>query len=141
MKNVKLLFVFLVFTGLVSCNNDDDGIELSDGDRIVGVWNIQSIILDGEEWELSDCELQSRMSFTANGNITVTSRYDDVDTEECVSEVNTLNWEYRGNNVYRITDEDGSEDITFLFSNNDNTFTITEEDEDGYSETLIYVRV
>lgn len=140
MKNLKFLFVFLVFSGLISCNSDDDGIDLSEGDRIVGEWKIQSQTIDGEEWELSECELQSRISFSANGNITVTDRYEDFETEECVSEIYTQKWEYRGNNVYRITEDNISHNVTIIFSNNNNTFTISEQDIDG-TYTATYVRV
>src|SRR5690606_5173627 len=94
----------------------------------------------GEVLELSECELQSRLSFSANGSITVTDHYEDFDTEECVSEVYTQNWVYRGNNVYRITENGESHDVTIIFSNNNNTFTISFQDEDG-AYTAVYVRV
>lgn len=142
MKTIKLFFAFLLFAGVASCSSDDDGNtnEPADQDRIVGEWRIQSLSIDGEQTELSECDLQSRIVFSANGNITVTSFYEDVDSEQCVSEVYTETWEYRGNNVYRITDEDGPTDVTITFSNNNNTFTITEENEEG-SYTATYVRV
>ena len=140
MKNLRFIFVFFVFAGLASCSNDDDGNGTADGNRIVGVWKIQSHSIDGVELELSDCELQSRISFLANGNISVTDRYEDFETEECVSDIYTQKWEYRGNNIYRITEEDVSQDVTIIFSNNNNTFKVSMEDEDGsYSAT--YVRV
>lgn len=140
MENLKLIFVFLAFAGLASCSSDDDTNGPAQVDRIVGEWKIQSLSMDGEELELSDCELQTRIRFSANGDITVTDRYEDFDSEECLSEVYTEKWEYRGNNVYRITGEEGPDDITIIFSNNNNTFSFSREDEDGsYSAT--YVRV
>jgi hypothetical protein len=140
MKNLKIILVFLVFAGVASCSSDDDSNGPAEADRIVGEWEIQSLSMDGEDLELSDCELQTRIRFSANGDITVTDYYEDFDSEECVSEIYNQKWEYRGNNVYRITSEEGSNDLLIVFSNNNNTFSFSREDEDGsYSAT--YTRV
>lgn len=142
MKNFKFIFVFLVFAGFVSCSSDDDGNQEVPpaNDRIIGKWQIQQQLIDGEEFPISDCMRQSTVEFMANGNVTTTDFYEDVDTEGCVSEVSTEQWEYRGNNIYRISEGGQSYDVTIIFSNNNNTFTVSAEDEDGsYSST--YIRV
>ncbi len=130
MKAIKLLLTLFVLIGLASCSDDDEP-SSPDTDRIVGEWRIQSLTYDGEEVEFSSCQLQSSIKFFANGNVTTTDFYEDID-DECISDIYSEKWTNRGNNVYRITDEDGiTYDVTILFSNNNNVFTITEEDEDG----------
>lgn len=140
MKSIKILFAFLLFAGVASCGSDDDANGPAEDDRIVGEWKLQSLTVDGEEWELTDCDLQSRLQFSSNGDILNTNFFEDLDSDECVSEVTNEEWEYLGNNVYRITDEEGTTDVTLVFSNNDNAFTITEENEDG-TYIATYVRV
>lgn len=140
MKNLKFIFVFLVFAGLTSCSSDDDANGPAEIDRIVGKWRIQGLVLDGDPVPLSDCEKQTTVEFKANGDLINTEFYEDFDTEECVSDVYTEKWQNRGNNVYRITDGDTFEDATITFSNNNNTFTVTEENEDGsYSTTFVRI--
>ncbi|HSI71529.1 MAG TPA: lipocalin family protein, partial [Gillisia sp.] len=102
MGNLKFIFVFLVFAGLISCSSDDDSNGPAEADRIVGEWKIESLSMDGEELDLTDCELQTRIRFSTNGDISVTDYYEDFDSEECISEVYTQKWENRGDNVYRI---------------------------------------
>lgn len=142
MKNLKFIFVFLIFAGLASCSSDDEG--NSDGpdetDRIIGEWQIQQILVDGEEFPLTDCELQSTLEFMANGNVTTTDFYVDSDTEECDSEAYTEQWENRGNNIYRISGDGLTYDVTIIFSNNNNTFMVTEEDGEG-SSSVTYDRI
>lgn len=142
MKIVKFILVFLVFAGVASCSNDDDGNsnETPANDPIIGTWKIQQLVMNGEQIPIGECEAQTRVEFRANGTVRTTDVYEDFDTEECVTEVYTEQWQKLSNNVYRITDEVSSNDVTINFSNNNNTFTISAEDEDGsYSAT--YVRV
>ncbi|UJH90244.1 lipocalin family protein [Antarcticibacterium sp. 1MA-6-2] len=142
MKNFRFIFVFLAFAGIASCSNDDDGNSNvpPDNDKILGTWKIQNQFFDGEEEPLTDCEKQTTVEFMANGTVKSTDYFADFDTEECVSEVSTQKWENRGNNVYRITEGEQVDDVTITFSNNNNTFTITAEDEDGtYSTSFIRV--
>lgn len=140
MKNFKFIFVFLVFAGFTSCSNDDDGNGPAGMDRIVGKWKIQGLVLDGDQISLTDCEKQSTVEFKGNGDLVNIDFYEDFDTEECVSDTYTEKWENRGNNIYRITDEGTTEDVTIIFSNNNNTFTVSAEDEDGsYSTTFVRI--
>src|SRR5690606_1596643 len=140
MKNLRFLFVFFVLAGMASCSNDDDGNDPITDDRIVGKWRLQQQFMDGEEWDLTECEKQTTVEFMANGNITSTDFFEDFDTEECVSEISAQKWENRGNNVYRITEGNISYDVTIMVSNNNNTLTISAEDDDG-SYSMRFVRV
>ena len=138
MKTIKLLFVFCLFAGVASCSDDEINNGSADGNRVVGEWKLNQSLLNGEEVEIGECENQSRIEFFANGTVTTTQYY--FDEEGCVSDVYTEDWEYLGNNVYRFTDEEGSYNATLIFSNNNNSFTITEEDEEGtYSSTFVRV--
>ncbi len=139
MKTIRLIFALFLLVGFASCS-DDDGNGSTEANRVVGEWKIQSLTIDGVSIPISDCEAQSRIKFTENGNFTSTDFFEDFDTEECTSEVFNEKWEYRGNNVYRFTDDSESYDVTIMFSNNNNSFTVTEEDEDG-TYTVTYVRV
>ena len=142
MKTLKLLLALFLFVGFASCSDDDDeGSGSAEGNRIVGEWKMQSMTLDGENVPISDCEAQSRVVFTANGNVTSTDFFEDMDIEECTSEVTNEKWEYRGNNVYRFIDGTDSFDVELIFSNNNNRFTITEEDEDFGTLAIVWVRV
>ena len=139
MKTCNLLLALFLLVGLGSCGSDDDGNESAETNRIVGEWKIQSLTIDGESVLITDCEAQSGISFNANGSFTSTDFFED-ETEECISEDSNGNWEYRGNNVYRFTEASETYDIPIMFSDNNNRFTITEEDESG-TYSLIYVKV
>ena len=140
MKNLKILLVFFVLAGIASCSNDDDGNEPITADPIVGKWKLQQQFMDGEEFELTECEKRTTVEFISNGNINSTDFSEDFETEECVSEISAQKWENRGNNVYRITEGNISYDVTIMVSNNSNTLTISSEDDDG-SYSMRFVRV
>ena len=140
MKNLKFILGFLVFAGLTSCSSDDDANAPAEVDRIVGKWKIQELLVDGEVVLLTDCEKQTTVEFKTNGDIISSDFYDDFETEECIEETSTEKWENRGNNIYRITDGATSEDVNIVFSNNNNTFKVSQEDEEGsYSTTFVRI--
>lgn len=142
MKTFKLLFAFFLLLGFASCSDDDEGGDDSlEANRIVGEWRMQSMTIDGETVPISDCEAQSRVVFTANGNVTSTDVFEDIDSEECITEVSNEKWQYRGNNVYRFIDGTDTYEVEVLFSNNNDRFSITEEDEDFGTFTVVWVRV
>lgn len=142
MKTLKVFFALLLLVGFNSCSDDDNGgIDSAEANRIVGEWKMQSMTMDGEAVPVSDCEAQSRVVFTANGNLTSTDFFEDFETEECTSEVTNEKWQYRGNNVYRFIDGTDTYDVVVMFSNNNNRFSITEEDEDFGTYTVVWVRV
>lgn len=140
MKTIKLLLTLFLIVGLGSCSGDDDGGNGTvEANRLVGEWKIQSLTIDGVSVPITDCEAQSRVIFTANGNLTSTDFFED-ENEECVSEVTNETWEYRGSNIYRFNDGSVSYEVSIIFSNNNNQFTVTEEDESG-TYTITYTRV
>lgn len=142
MKTLKLLLALFLLVGFGACSDDDDeGNGSVEANRIVGEWKMQSMTIDGEAVPITDCEAQSRVVFTANGNVTSTDFFEDLDTEECTSEVTNEKWQYRGNNVYRFIDGTDTYDFEIMFSNNNNRFSITEEDEDFGTITVVWVRV
>lgn len=139
MKDLRFILMFLVFAGLASCSSDDDGNGPAETDRIVGKWKIQQLLVDGEVVPIPDCEGQSTVEFMANGNVRSTDFYEDLDTQACVSEVHNEQWENRGNNVYRFMDGTDSYNLNIIFSNNNNTMTVTDPDDASYSVT--YIRI
>ena len=141
MKALKLLLTLFLFIGLASCSDDDDSKNSSEGDRIVGEWRMQSSSYDGEEYIPNECEAQSSIKFFSNGTVTFKEYWEEWETEECISETGSEEWEYIGNNIYKITDEDDDVNtFEIKFSNNNKTFTVTEEDEDGVY-TVVYNKV
>lgn len=128
MKITKLLLTFLVFAGLAACSSDDSSDDPLK-DPIIGEWLIEKHFIGGEEVELEDCEGQTGVTFFDNGNVTLTDFYEDPDTGECFSELTTHKWQNLGDNNYKFTHQNGeTRMVTFTFSNNNNTFIISEED-------------
>lgn len=143
MKTIKLYLALFLIIGITSCGSDDDdsGSNSPEADRIVGEWIMERSTFNGEVYTPDECEAQSTLEFFANGTVTYVEFWEDWETEECISESDSEEWEYRGNNVYRFTgDDDEPYDVLINFSNNNNTFTVTEEDEDG-TYTAVYNRV
>ncbi len=142
MKTLKLLLALFMLVGLGACSDDDDGGNgTAEANRIVGEWKMQSMSIDGEAVPISDCEAQSRVLFKTNGTLTSTDFFEELDSEECISEVTNESWQYRGNNVYRFSDGTDTYDVEVLFSNNNNRFSITEIDDDFGTFTVVWVRV
>jgi hypothetical protein len=133
MRTIRFLFSLFLFAGLVSCSDDDDngGTNSTEANRIVGKWEMQSSSLNGEVIEMGECE-ELILEFTTNGKVEYTETYEDWETEDCITDTFTEDWEYVGSDRYKFTDEDDfSYIVKVTFTNNNTTFTVTEEDEDG----------
>lgn len=83
MKKIKHLLWALIAFLIVSCSSDEDKIDAdSDAALIVGQWVITNQIYNGQDENLSDCQLQETYTFNADG--TSISYYEDtVPGEEC----------------------------------------------------------
>lgn len=118
---MKKIFLSLALTlALFSCssNNDDDT------DIIVGTWNLFS--LNGTT--VSDCEKQSYVVFNANN--TATGENYNFDTNNNCVKVGvdeTVQWVNSGNNTYTIGSSSNPLIWNVVFSDNNNTLSITNQ--------------
>ncbi len=90
MKKLNLLLVFLIGITILSCSSDDND-SSSNEPTIIGEWILVNQIYDGQNENLSDCELQETLTFNSNG--TLISYY--TDNEPC--EFFTENQQYELN--------------------------------------------
>ncbi len=118
---MKKIFLSLVLCfALFSCSsNDDDNLDL-----IVGTWNLFS--LNGTT--ASDCEKQSFVTFFANNTATGENYNTDVNNN-CVriGVDETVQWVNSGNNTYTIGSNSNPLIWNVVFSDNNNTLTITNQ--------------
>jgi len=64
MKKIFLITLAILSLQLTSCSSDDDNII---EDPIIGVWKVNKVTIDGEIFDLGECELNSTETFFANG--------------------------------------------------------------------------
>ena len=126
----KLIYVFALFATLTSCDSDNEA--ASDIDPIVGNWQLQSTIEDGDEI-ITECEKNTTIFFDANGTATVNSFYDE--GNGCQSETDNATWVNAGNSTYKL---DGEEAVAISFSANNTVFTVTtSESFNGMTYTMV----
>ncbi|WP_296384595.1 lipocalin family protein [Winogradskyella sp.] len=83
MKKLNLLLVVLIGITILSCSTDDNNSN-SDEPTIIGEWILVNQIYDGQNEDLSDCELQETLTFNSNGALI--SYYTDNDPCEFFTE-------------------------------------------------------
>ncbi|UBZ05937.1 lipocalin family protein [Salegentibacter mishustinae] len=92
----KLFLMLFSIALLVSCSEDDDA--NGDGDPILGTWYVVELENEFSDDELSQCNLNSNITFQAN--TTANSEvYEEVEGE-CLSETSTADWERNSNGQY-----------------------------------------
>lgn len=84
MKKLNLLFGILIAVTILSCSSDDDDSN-SNESTILGEWILVNQIYDGQNENLSDCELQETLTFNSDG--TLISYYTDNDPCEFFTEI------------------------------------------------------
>ncbi len=82
-KTNLLLIIFFVGLSFFSCSSDDDNSNTTQN-NLLGEWILVNQIYDGQNEELSVCELQETLTFNSNG--TLISYYTDLDPCEFFSE-------------------------------------------------------
>ncbi|HSP10955.1 MAG TPA: lipocalin family protein [Salegentibacter sp.] len=118
-KLFALLAVFMMFT---ACDSDDDANE--GDDPILGTWFLVDWNIPTVEGP-TECNMESNIVFNAD-NTADTEFYEEVEGN-CVSDVQSGEWEAHGNNQYtfevpNIGEQRGT--VTFE-GNNRFTFTLT----------------
>lgn len=115
MKKANLLFGIFIALIIFSCSSDDDSSNAGEN-NLLGEWILVNQIYDGQNEELSECELQETLTFNSNG--TLISYYTDLDPCQFFSE--TQQYEVDGNEL-KILFGEGSDfryNILTLTENN-----------------------
>ncbi|MFC0604150.1 lipocalin family protein [Winogradskyella pulchriflava] len=83
MKKLNLLFGLLIGLTILACSSDDNDSNTNEP-TIIGEWILVNQIYDGQNENLSACELQETLTFSSNG--TLISYYTDNDPCEFFTE-------------------------------------------------------
>ena len=129
----KILILTVALFSLMSCSDNDNSI-----DPVIGSW----FPFSENGVESSDCEKKSTLTFSENGAFTTTNYI--LDGNECFldNEASGI-WSAKAGSVYTITISGRAEgdDGVLVFSNNNDTFTITSEGEEaGTTEVSVFNR-
>jgi hypothetical protein len=141
----KLCLVALILMFSFSCSSDDDNgnNSLSEEEfkaKIVGVWQIFSVIEDGEEFQNEGCITNTTFEFTENNEFLADySVDDDTNSEECVESSVEDIWLYLGDS--RI-ESPAFEQVTEIQFEGDNRMLLPspETEEDPYTQVLVRVQ-
>ncbi len=138
MKNKFLILSLLVSSFFIACSSDDDG--GNNNDPIVGSWKYTGLIEDGEEIEISECDMLDTMVFNTDGTFHSSTYYDSDSGCELDSE-GPGTWENKGEGDYVFMYESDEDEYEFeiTFSNNNNTLSMYEKGA-SFSYTEIYTR-
>lgn len=143
MRNKFLMLSLLVGSFFTACSSDDDGGNNNDlnNDPIVGSWKYTGLIEDGEEVEISECDMLDTMVFNADGTFTSRTHYDS-DSGCGIDSEGPGIWENKGEGDYVFMYESDEDEYEFeiTFSNNNNTLSIYEKGA-SFPYTEIYTRV
>ncbi|MDH7447339.1 lipocalin family protein [Aquimarina sp. 2201CG14-23] len=125
MKKRILLFAISFSMVIISCGDDDDGI---DQDLLIGSWKLSQEFEDGELIVSDPCDLQGSLTFNADGTLE-SEFYEEDGNENCILVVeyeDTGTWENKGNGIYTfiIDGEASTDEIKF----SENTFYIEYSD-------------
>lgn len=133
--------VFWALTALlvvISCGKGEDNV--TPPTDLVGSWQLESLVSDGQPKVLNDCERQWKQEFQENN--TLTYHYSEVqDDGSCKSEVRTYTYQVSGNQI-TFSSEMGKQVSTFFVKDNKLTLiTPASQSRSGKEETAIYTKV
>ncbi|MFD0965111.1 lipocalin-like domain-containing protein [Pseudofulvibacter geojedonensis] len=137
----KGIFTLFVATAtLLSCSSDDSS--GSSQDPIIGNWRLTAQSVDGTPLNASElgCDLEEDLIFSSNGEYTSENLVES--GNDCVlDELTSGTWSRISSGVYAITNSGETNQVTLSFSNNNNTFTVTETYTDpAQTEVSTYAR-
>ena len=150
MKLRFLLPILFVFFLSVSCNSDDDTPETKQitADLILGKWQLQSIVKDGNTQELSECNLLDTNEYFDDCSYSDTSYRFENNTQgnDCIVSEDSFtgNWTNLENGMYTFADGEGNSFQNGVDFPNDTTLKITVVDEytsnngDLVTETFVF---
>ncbi|MCM4159485.1 hypothetical protein FHG64_10975 [Antarcticibacterium flavum] len=138
---MKKLFLFagivLLAAGFASCSSDDDN-EMPE-ERILGIWNIDRLLIDENFVELNECERRSTIQFFAGGDFTETI-YDGENPASCRNFTIDGNWRRLANGGYELEypEEEFTVNATIASSELTMQYTLDDEDEGEQEYVRIY---
>lgn len=131
MKKLKLYTFGLCFvlTGLFSnCSENNAAVDVNN--KIIGTWTLNSQRINGSE-TINTCSRQTNFVFESSGILRKNFYVLNLSNCEYQGE-DIFSWGISGTDIYRISNASGGSSLLqFTFSNNDNTFQITETDENN----------
>ncbi len=141
----KLSLITLILTLSFSCSSDDNSGEnsLSEEEfkaKIVGVWQIFSVIENGEELQNEGCITNTTFEFTENNEFLADySVDDDINPDECIESSIEDIWLYLGDS--RI-ESPAFEQVTEVQFEGDDRMLLPspETEEEPYAQVLIRVQ-
>ncbi|WP_330442051.1 lipocalin family protein [Flavobacterium sp. C4GT6] len=140
MKN--LLLTGLITITLFSCSSDDNN--QPSQDKIIGSWQKTSLVVEGVNQNLSNCQLQTVYNFNASQNSFWSNIYEENFEGECTLFTEDGDWEKLSESVYTVyTESEGTVNYEVEFPN-DNTLKLTYNDgsvEQPHLAVTTFVRV
>jgi hypothetical protein len=110
----KTILLFFVITGIISCTENDSNLDTTVSDLIIGEWQLQSIIENGVDVDLTECELKSTLTFNQDNSLTGVSYIMD-GIKSCYSEDEKSIWKNKSDDTFII---DGCSIDVFFSENN-----------------------
>lgn len=135
------LFLLALITLIVSCSDDDDNTTEPVENPILGTWYLVDFTnpLDPEA-ELSECNMQSYITFEmdANGNQTSEYIYYQSNGIDCLEEDSSTgdSWSNEGNTYNFTLPQFGQQEAQVSFEDNNTRMVITNDDFGGFSITF-----
>ncbi len=129
----KLLILSIAFFSLLSCSSNEENL-----DPFIGTWHFFSI----DNKEVNDCLKKNTFIILENGNATYLD-HDSKDNGDCIPyEIKKSTWKNKGGGNYALIGEGETEESIqkVTFSNNNNTWSITEKADSGEGKVIMYKR-
>lgn len=140
----KILILTITLLTLFSCSKSDDDIS----NPIIGKWQHHESFTNDINDNITDCRKKTTIEFKSNYELTIIDY--SLDNTNCTSLTNNGTWSNTNGTDYDIAliDSDGKsnyeETNTLIFSNNNNTFTVTtSEIYNGVTTTYtsVYIKI
>jgi len=142
-KNSLLSIGFILMTTLSSCGSDDGPVNDT---NIIGVWQLSSITIDGEEDEVSNCTYQDTVEFKSDNTYIETVHFTPAPNDpNCVLDEDssdTGTWSIPSAGRLSVTFTFGGESFTQIadYSISGNKLSIS-FDTNGSDYTTTYTRI
>ncbi|GJQ07757.1 hypothetical protein CAPN010_19150 [Capnocytophaga cynodegmi] len=136
---MKRVLFFIGVTLLFAACGKDDGKENTDVSELLGMWQLESLVIDGQPKALNDCEHQWKQDFQENN--TLIYHHSDLQNDgSCKLDVKTYTYHVSEN---QITFDNEMGKVVSTFSVKENKLTIitsASQSKSGKEEVAIYTK-